>query len=83
MREAFEIIYLLAALQGLLLSGVLFSKKENRAANRVLGVATLALSLELATVVYYAKGWFRILPHAMGFTYPLPTLYGHLFYLYS
>lgn len=83
MREAFEIIYLLAALQGLLLSGVLFSKKENRTANRVLGIATLALSLELATVVYYAKGWFKILPHAMGFTYPLPTLYGPLFYLYS
>jgi AraC-like DNA-binding protein len=82
-REVFEIVYLLAALQGLLLSVFLFTKKENHTANLVLGVATLALSLELATVVYYSKGWYKIVPHAMGFTYPFPALYGPLFFLYA
>jgi AraC-like DNA-binding protein len=33
--------------------------------------------------VYYAKGWYTLFPHAMGLTYPFPTLYGPLFYLYS
>ncbi|MGD0339616.1 MAG: helix-turn-helix domain-containing protein [Bacteroidota bacterium] len=82
MNEAFETFYLLAALQGVLLSAFLFTKKQNHAANLVLAVATLALSIELATVVYYSKGWYKLFPHAMGFSYPFPYLYGPLFFLY-
>jgi AraC-like DNA-binding protein len=83
MYDLFHTIYLLAALQGLLLSAFLFTKKANHTANRILAVATLALSLELVTVVYYAKGWYNHYPHLMGFTYPFPALYGPLFYLYT
>lgn len=83
MNEAFETIYLLAALQGLLLSLFLFTKKENHAANLILAVATIALSIELASVAYYTRGWYKILPHAMGFSYPFPFLYGPLFFLYA
>lgn len=82
MNEAFETFYLLAALQGVLLSAFLFTKKQNHAANLVLAVAMLALSVELATVVYYSKGWYKLFPHAMGFSYPFPYLYGPLFFLY-
>lgn len=83
MNEAFVTFYLLAALQGVLLSAFLFTKKQNHAANLVLAVATLALSIELATVVYYSNGWYKHFPHAMGFSYPFPFLYGPLFFLYA
>jgi AraC-like DNA-binding protein len=82
-NNVFETIYLLAALQGVLLSAFLFTKGENRAANRILAVATLALSIELASVVYYANGWYKRFPHLMGFSYPFPLLYGPLFFLYA
>ncbi len=80
MNEAFETFYLLAALQGVLLSAFLFTKKQNHAANLVLAVAMLALSVELATVVYYSKGWYKLFPHAMGFSYPFPYLYEPSFF---
>jgi AraC-like DNA-binding protein len=83
MNEAFVTFYLLAALQGVLLSVFLFTKKQNHAANLILAVATLALSIELATVVYYTNRWYRLYPHLMGFSYPFPALYGPLFFLYA
>jgi AraC-like DNA-binding protein len=83
MPGIFETLYLLAALQGVLLSVFLFTKKQNHAANIVLAVATLALSLELATVVYYTNRWYRLYPNLMGFSYPFPALYGPLFFLYA
>jgi AraC-like DNA-binding protein len=83
MNEAFVTFYLLAALQGVLLSVFLFTKKQNHVANLILAVATLALSIELATVVYYTNGWYKHFPHAMGFSYPFPALYGPLFFLYA
>ena len=83
MNEIVRTFYLLAALQGILLSAVLLTKKANHAANRVLALATLALSLELIAQVYYFSGWYRQFPSAMGITYPFPFLYGPLFYLYA
>ncbi len=83
MKEVFTTLYLLAALQGVLLSVFLFTKKQNHAANLVLAIATLALSIELATVVYYNNGWYKLYPHLMGFSYPFPALYGPLFFLYA
>jgi hypothetical protein len=83
MNATFETFYLLAALQGVLLSVALFTKKHNHTANLILAMATLALSIELATVVYYNSGWYRIYPHLMGLSYPFPALYGPLFFLYA
>jgi len=83
MNVTFETFYLLAALQGVLLSAFLFTRKQNHAANLLLAVATLALSIELATVVYYDNRWYKIYPHLMGFSYPFPALYGPLFFLYA
>lgn len=83
MSEVFETFYLLAAMQGVLLSLVLVTKRENHAANRILALATLALSVELIVEIYYSRGWYRQYPHAMGITYPFPYLYGPLFFLYA
>jgi len=83
MTDAFVMMYVLAGLQGLLLSAFLFTRRANHAANLVLAVSMLALSADLTTVAYYTNGWYRVCPHAMGFSYPFPFLYGPLFFLYA
>jgi AraC-like DNA-binding protein len=82
MDEAVITICLLAAVQGLLLTVVLLTRKRNHTANKILAIAALALSLDLLEAVYYSKGWYVKYPHLMGMAYPFPLLYGPLFYLY-
>jgi len=82
MDEAVITICLLAAVQGILLTIVLLTRKQNHTANKILAVATFFLSIDLMFAVYYAKGLYRGYPHVMGISYPFPLLYGPLFYLY-
>ena len=82
MKEVFETIYLLAAVQGILLTIVLLSRKQNHTANKILAVATFIISIDLLFAVYYSKSWYMVYPHIMGISYPFPLLYGPLFYLY-
>lgn len=83
MTEILLTIFLLAGIQGVLLSAILFSKKENHNANLILAAATLALSLDLFTKIYYEEKLYLQYPHFSGLTYPFPYLYGPFFYLYS
>ncbi len=83
MKEVFETIFLLASIQGFLLSLVLLFRKENHSADIFLSLGILALSLELLTSVYYSKGWYRFYPWFMGITYSIAYLYGPLFYFYT
>lgn len=83
MTDIFLTIFLLAGIQGVLLSIILFSKKENHNANIILAAATFALSLDLFSSIYYDRGLFFRYPHLSGITYPFPFLYGPLFYLYT
>lgn len=82
MKEFFETIFLLASIQGILLSIALYFKKQNHSANIFLSVVIFALSLELLSSVYYSLGWYRTYIHFSGFTYPLALTYGPLFYFY-
>lgn len=83
MKEFFETLFLLASIQGVLLSLTLFFRKENHAANIFLSIVILALSSELFTAVYYSKEWYKSFIHFSGFTYPIALCYGPLFYLYT
>jgi AraC-like DNA-binding protein len=83
MKEFFETIFLLASIQGVLLSLMLFLRKENHLANIFLSLGILALSSELFTAVYYSKGWYRDYPWFMGVTYSVAYLYGPIFYFYT
>jgi AraC-like DNA-binding protein len=83
MKEVLETLFLLAAAQGFLLSIVLFLRKENHTANRILAIAALCLSIDLLSAVYYSKEWYKLIPHVMGISYPFPCLYGPLFYFYA
>jgi len=83
MKELFETIFLLSSIQGVLLSLVLFMRKENHAANIFLSLGILAISSELFSSAYYSKGWHHEFPWFMGATYPVAYLYGPIFYLYT
>lgn len=82
MKEFFETIFLLASIQGVLLSIALFFRKQNHTANIFLSIVIFALSLELLSTVYYSKGWYITHVHLAGFTYPVALTYGPLFFLY-
>lgn len=83
MREILLTFFLLAGVQGILLSVVLFSKKVNHRANIILSAACFALSLDLFAKIYYEKEMFLQYPHFIGITYPFPYFYGPFFYLYT
>ena len=82
MREVFEIVILLAAVQGFLLAVVLFARKQNHSANIILAIVMVCLSADLLSAFYYSRGLYRVYPYFVGITYPFPLLYGPLFYLY-
>ena len=74
---------LLGAIQGILLSVLLFSKKINHTANVVLGIAMLALSFDVFHSAYILFGYYFEFPHYIGITYAFPFLHGPIFYLYA
>jgi AraC-like DNA-binding protein/uncharacterized membrane protein YfcA len=78
-----HLVILLGALQGVLLTVALATKRSNRTANRLLAAVMLAFSIYLATTVFNAAGLFERFPHSFGISYPLPFLFGPLIYLYA
>jgi AraC-like DNA-binding protein len=71
------------ALQGLFLTAVVAAQRSNRTANRILAVLMAALTVYLASGVYYASGLFRAYPHFFGISYHMPWIFGPLIYLYA
>lgn len=73
----------LAIVQGILLSLLLFLKKENRHANRVLSVATLCLSLGILNIYFTEMKVYEKYPYIFGFDVGYPFIYGPIFYIYT
>lgn len=71
------------ALQGLLLTGVIVSRRENRTANRLLAALMAAFTIYLASEVYFGAGLFRVFPHFFGVGYQTPWIFGPLVFLYA
>lgn len=71
------------ALQGLLLTVMLFAQRVNRTANRLLAVLMATFTIYLASDFYYATGLFRLFPHFFGISFLAPWMFGPLVYLYS
>lgn len=73
----------LAIVQGILLSLLLFFKKENQHANRVLSVAILILSLDLLSIYLSGTKIYQKYPSLFGFNVGYPFIYGPIFYIYT
>jgi AraC-like DNA-binding protein len=78
-----QLAVVVGALQGVLLTAVLFAQRHNRAANRLLATLVFAFTLYLASSVYYETGLVRAYPHFFGVGYPLPWSFGPLVFLYA
>jgi AraC-like DNA-binding protein len=78
-----QLVSLVGALQGLLLTGVLVAQRNNRTANRLLAALMAAFTIYLASTVYYGAGVVRHFPHLFGISYQMPWVFGPLVYLYA
>ena len=78
-----HLTYIVGAVQGFLLAGVLVAHRSNRTANRLLAVLMATFTVYLIQTVYYSAGLVRPYPHFFGFSYPLPWVFGPLVYLYA
>jgi len=78
-----QIASVVGALQGLLLTGVLFAQKKNRTANVLLAVLMATFTIYLAGTVYFSTGFVRQFPHFFGVSYQTPWVFGPLVYLYA
>jgi AraC-like DNA-binding protein len=78
-----QVVALVGALQGLLLTGVLVAHRRNRTANRLLAALMLSFSIYLVSSVYFYAGLMRVYPHFFGVGYQMPLLFGPLVYLYA
>jgi AraC-like DNA-binding protein len=79
----FQLAAAVGSIQGLLLTGVLLSQRNNRTANRLLAALMIAFTVFLASTVYYTAGLVPAYPHFFGVSYPTPWLFGPLVYLYA
>lgn len=76
-------IYLFAAAQGIILSILLFTKKQNKHANRVLSIAVLTLSLDLISEYINGMKYYEACPFLFKTNIAFPFIYGPAFYLYT
>ncbi len=79
----FSTILVLGAMQGLFLTLLLFERKSNRTANRILALLMLFYSLYIAESALEEMGIFSRIPHLVGLFEGLPFLFGPLHYLYA
>jgi len=78
-----SLIMILGAAQGLFLAAILFTRRANSLANRILAVTMVSFSLFILTGAYYAREWFLSFPEAIGASEPLIYTFGPLLYLYT
>lgn len=62
---------------------VLWARRQNRSANRLLALAILAITVSSAYVLYLRTGFYERYPRWLFVIETLPALYGPAFYLYA
>jgi len=73
----------LGTLQALFLSTALLRRPGNQLANRMLVGLLVSMALYLAIGAYQSAGLVITWPHLLGWSHPLPLLFGPLLYLYA
>ncbi len=88
MSQFFQVLFYLGALQGLLLSGFLFTVKTNTISNRLLGTLTFFWAIVLLQFPLQGEGLYTRFPHLLKTISNLlfaffPLLFLHVKYLLS
>jgi AraC-like DNA-binding protein len=78
-----SLIMVLGAAQGFFLAALLFTRRANSLANRILACTMIGFSLFMLAGAYYARGWYREFPHGVGVSEPLLYTFGPCLYLYA
>jgi AraC-like DNA-binding protein len=83
MRDLVATVVLLGVLQGAVLAPVLWARRANRLANRILAALVAVVALMLLLGDLEGRWGFQGHPNLLGLTSPLPFLFGPLLYLYA
>lgn len=78
-----SIIMAVGALQGGLLSAILFRKKGRKTADLLLGAWLALFVVELFLNILIEEDVYRFIPHILNLTMPFTFTYGPFFYLYT
>ncbi len=80
--DLWNILFLIAAAQGLFLSIILYISKSPDRKNLLLGTLILFFSISLFDNVWFWSEYFYDYPHLLGLSMSFPLFYGPLVFLY-
>ena len=81
-REIITYIFAIGAAQAVFLFFILWKKKENIFANKLLAVTMIIFALDLSGGVLFLSGYIKYTPWVLGLNNSFPYLYGPLIFLY-
>ncbi|QMU28632.1 helix-turn-helix domain-containing protein [Adhaeribacter radiodurans] len=81
--QILQFIIVGGALQGILLAFLLFTRKTNQLANRLLGALIFLMSMQSILVAFDTREFFITFPHLSKVSWLIPLFFGPLLYLFT